>query len=83
MPYVEVAHHWLYNHDAHFVVESHKHKKSSGLGDGHILIRFGYDEDAASSAALGAVSLDQAEQLARQIMEVVVDARLGKFTGFR
>jgi hypothetical protein len=85
MPHVQVSHSWLYDDEQPCKVESLppiKDTVTGSVGSGSIGIHFGKGERDQSEAYLGGLSLDQAEQLARQLMEVVVNARLGKFTGY-
>jgi hypothetical protein len=85
MPYIQTSHYWESDDDdSPCVVESHGPTEDTKypITETRIIINFGHRDDDKSEASVGGLSLDDAEKLARQILDVVVDARMGRFTGF-
>ncbi len=74
MGFVQVEHSW-YPDDQPWEIEVNNHRN----GEPYLIINFPKSEDADGSGYL-CLDVDIAENLARNILDALVDARLGKFT---
>jgi hypothetical protein len=80
MPWLTVEHTW---YEEPFLRVESQPELDGGTGkfkDGLITLRFSDNGEDEAKASFAGLTLDEAERMARQILDVVMDARMGRFT---